>query len=311
MVTDYGFACGAQIQLNEAQLNKLLTGPAVTNLYNTAEGKSYYIKLGQKREVFDQASLVALGLNGAANTLADRSISYLPYGVPVIRDGVAIKGDNSATVYYVNKGTKHAIPSWLDLVNLHVTPFAISTTTDTLLNDLPTGPMAYSPGRLVKSPSSPTVYIVKDDSTLFPISSFTYPQEIGLTMSLLGISDSDLRTYSAPSLLQTKLRCGTKNFVGILGSVHEISDVQLTTFGFSASDFIDAGNICSNLTIGSALTGNYIRVSNGTIFYVDLGQKHPIIGYSTYLAHGGNSQNTAYVSDYFASLIMTGSALSQ
>lgn len=420
MVTDYGYSCAAPITtLTSFQLNKLYTGPTATHLYGTTSGKMYYISAGTKREVFDNQSLVQAGISEPANTLLESGTSYLPYGLPVIRNGVIVnnRSDNtkylydtnrymplnadlynskplanltrgsldnasipqaqrsgvfngffqdnaatkqyvltdagkvqltqpakwtntytklddttlgyfpagadsanngviksaaSASVYYVESAKKRPIPSWGDLVGLHPSPFTISTLPATVVDSMPTGPLMYSPGRLVKDNASATVYVVKGPSELFPITSFTFPGELGLDMSILTISNTDLQTYTKPGLLQTKVVCADgKNYVGINGKLYEANSTNMTQYGFSQSDFVTVADLCSNTVISGKTLTNFIRVNNGTIYSVDNGQKHPITSYDAYLAHGGTSTNTLQVSDYFASLISTGSLITQ
>ena len=417
MVAEYGFSCGSVITLTAPQLNKFATGPAVTSVYATTTGKKFYVSGGQKHEIFDQQSQTEAGITAGPNVLLEGGISYLPYGTPVIRNGVVatsrsdgrtylydtnrflalnidirdlgairnlphssldeasipigqkttgftgfmadgssnryalldsgkvaltapstwtatyttassqllsalansteplnnqlVKKASNSTVYYVTGAQKRPITSWDDLIGLHATPFGINTLPDTELNAIPDGSVMYAPGRLVKSANSSTVYVVKSANELFPISSFTYPSELGLSFSILTMSQADLSTYTVLPLLQSKILCGSTYYVGNLGQVFALSSAQLTQYGLSSSDFTNVTNACLNAPVSSRSLDNFIRISNGTIYKVENGTKRAITSYGAYQANGGNGQNTIQVSDYFAGLIAPGANISQ
>lgn len=118
MVTDVGYSCGQVITLTDGQLSLLATGPPMTLLYGTTSGKQFYLSGGQKREVFDQQSLVDAGITGGSNTLLESGINYLPQGLPVIREKVvAISRFNGYQYFYENNKFNYLAP---DISNLSV-----------------------------------------------------------------------------------------------------------------------------------------------------------------------------------------------
>jgi hypothetical protein len=70
----------------------------MTALYRTASGKAFYVSGGAKREVLDDAALTGAGLSTSGVRLLESGISSLPYGVPVIRDGVVLRNRDSGAV---------------------------------------------------------------------------------------------------------------------------------------------------------------------------------------------------------------------
>mgnify|MGYP006913918144 FL=1 len=415
MVAQYGYSCSQVIQLSDGQLSRLYTGPNITAYYNTTSGKRFYISGGQKREVFDTTSLTQASLGGNANTLLEAGLSYLPYGQPVIRNGViatsrasgtefyydtsqymaigsdfknsssfaslphsslddasipsgqratgfkgfiknnassqyyvitdtgkaaltnpsswtgsfttmsdsflsssptnstgqinngVVKSTDDGTVYYVTGAKKRPIASWNDLVTLSGGSVTITTLKNATINGITNGPLYSAPGTLIKSVSNATVYIVSGDTQLYPISSFTFPQEMGLALSVRTISDADVQTYSVQNTtLRNKLLCNSKYYVANKGEMWEVPSGLMAEYGFQSGDFQDVGaSLCSALKKYSTLT-RYIRTSDGTIYYITGGKKRAFTSYQTYTSSGGSAANTALVSDFFATMISSG-----
>ncbi len=104
-VADYGFNCGDSKLLTQAQINRLTRGPWVTNGFATTNGKRFFIKDGERREVYDSQALVENGLSTTHNTLTESAIDYLPYGIPVTREASVVKSrQNSNEVFLSDKG---------------------------------------------------------------------------------------------------------------------------------------------------------------------------------------------------------------
>lgn len=222
-----------------------------------------------------------------------------------------VKSTSNGTVYYVTGAKKRLIPGWGDLLGLNIQPFVINTIPDTTMKSLTSGGIILAPGSLIKTSSSSTVYIVKDFTTLFPITSFVYPSELGLSSVLRTVSDADFQGYNTAPNLYNKLKCGNNYYIGIAGVARNLPSGLLSAYGYNAGDFPDGSSLCANLRIGSQDLNRFIRVNNGTIYYVQSGQKYPFAGYGVYLSYGGSANNTLLVSDVFAQSLPTGSVLYQ
>jgi hypothetical protein len=220
-----------------------------------------------------------------------------------------IKSNSNGTIYYMTGGAKRPIPGWSDLTSLNL-PISYNVLTTALVSEFPTGPLLFGAGSLVVTGNSSTVYIVENQNELIPISSFVYPQDLGLPLAVRGMSASDFQSYTVEPGIQTKIKCGTTDYVGTGGLLYNVTS-SLSTFGFQASDFVDVGSFCSSLPMATQTLGNFIRVNNGTVFYVSGGQKQAFTNYNAYVAHGGTNSNTVSVSDYFATLIPSGANITQ
>lgn len=101
MIAHYGFGsgCGQPMQLTDAQVNRFYSGPPMFHGYYTTSGRRFYIENGQRREVFDDQSLLQSRREQGYNTLRGEAIQHLPIGEPVIRDNVLIKGRHTKDHY--------------------------------------------------------------------------------------------------------------------------------------------------------------------------------------------------------------------
>ncbi|USN96594.1 MAG: hypothetical protein H6797_00105 [Candidatus Nomurabacteria bacterium] len=129
VASDYATPCGSEITLSPTQMSKFVTGPNMTNFYQTTTGYSYYIVEGKKREVFDNQSAITAGLTPVYNRLLDSGISGLPDDIPVIRDNVVVTNRTTGKNYLYQSGKVTYLPS--DILSLR----AFSTLPRQPLND--------------------------------------------------------------------------------------------------------------------------------------------------------------------------------
>jgi hypothetical protein len=168
---------------------------------------------------------------------------------------------------------------------------------------------------LVKVQSSATVYAVKDMQTLFTVSSFNSPKELGLPTSVRTISDSDFqKVYNSAqnaSAILTKIKCSTNNYVGTNGSIFQVSSSMATNYAYDTAGFLDLGGICPNLKISAQALSQYIRTSDGTIYYVTGGQKRAFTSFATYQSapYCNSTCTVNQVSNIFADSITSGANL--
>lgn len=417
-VEDYGSSCGQAVALEDGQINQLITGPGMTNVFKTTSGKSFYVTGGTKREAYDHTSLTQAGISPGANVLNEAAISGLRYGAPVIRNNVVvsdrsggqpylysnntydklssaqadysyiktlphgtldnaslalgqinntfngfvtdastgnkyilmpegkiqltapsewgvsttaidnalvttlptssdpinnriIKANNNGTVYYVIGGQKRPIPGWGHLVDLKILPLTINTIDATQLNAIPTGPLVYAPGHVVRTSNSANVYIVKSYTELMPISSFVFPQELGASPILETMSTIDFNSYSISDTVQTQISCTGQKYIGIGGKLYPMSSTDITKFGLGQTAFVDGGTLCDVLSKNAQTIPDFLLDNTGTIYLVESGAKHAFAGYGAYLAHGGTPQNTIKVSNYFTGILPTGAVITQ
>jgi hypothetical protein len=297
----------AHVNLDDASIATAQRVSSFTGFVKNSSGSAKYVLLDTGKAVLSSAA----EWTSTYTTLSDTTLQALSTSAEPINSRL-VKSTSNGTVYYVLGGQKRPIPSWTDLVNLKAQPLSINTMATWELDTVPAGRLIYAPGTMVKTNGSATVYVVKSDTELLPITSFLFPQELGAPSLLETMSTADLGNYTVGSNLYTKISCGGQDYIGISGTLYPMDAAALAQFGFVHADFMDVGSpLCSVLPQSSQSPPVFLLGSNGTIYLVQSGAKHAFTGYGAYVAHGGTSQNTVKVSDYFLGLITTGSNITQ
>jgi hypothetical protein len=384
MVAAYGSACGAAAALTQTQVDKLVNGPVVTNGMKTTSGKTFYITGGEKREVFDDASLTGAGLSTGYNVLTDSAFNYLTYGTPYVRTNTIIrsrqdvakqvlnvgsqiyqlkssqytnatfsslasgrlddqsinklpvaaatlddmvkdelgniylftsegkkqvpdpvsfpvpavqlpssllgqlngsgslsnpsliKSATDATVYVIVNGQKRPLVAMEDLKSItgKSSPY-IAWTSGGAVESIPTGNIIVGAGRLVKTPSSATVYMSDGYDKLVPMSTFEPASDAGLTMSIRTISESILSKYTVEStVLLPYISCGGVNYIAMAGTIYNLTLNNTTAKVLQPQT-------CNVLSKSSNLP-RFVRTSDGTINELKDGVLYPISSWSTY-----------------------------
>lgn len=391
MVTNYGSACGSAALLTQAQIDKFVNGPAVTNGMKTTSGKTFYMINGTKREVFDDDSLRAASLAVPGyNMLNENAFDYLAYGMPFVRTDTIVKNrqdstqqyllngavaagintsqtsntafstlpiglldsssvqklekttakvddyikdeqgstyvlsydgkrkiadtqgipvsilptqlnttlvgklkgsgylttpalartSGNSTVYALVNGEKRPLVAMEDLASLtgETSPY-IAWLSGGLLDQVPTGNIIIGAGRLVKTPSSATVYMTDGYDKLIPMSSFISAYDLGLNLSIRTISDSILSkyvvTWGPASLLSSYAGCGVTNYIGMGGIAYSMTIAGATPRQLSPET-------CNTLRKNTT-PPRFLRVQNGTIYELRDGTVYPISSWSTYM----------------------------
>ncbi|CAN5207477.1 hypothetical protein BH09ACT1_BH09ACT1_02370 [soil metagenome] len=154
-VIDYGGSCsaGGFIDLNDAQIAALHTGPFVTAVLGTQEGPRYWVSAGVKHEVLDNQSQTDAGLAPGFNVLTEAALADLPYGAPVVRDSVVVAQKATAVLYYLGGAKKYSIAG-TDVATLGVAQRAVGALREESLAKIPTASTSFTGA--VTSPGSTT-----------------------------------------------------------------------------------------------------------------------------------------------------------
>jgi len=301
--------------VTSAYLNGFTTGQPADHMVQGSNSALYLVNAGIKMP-FSSCSgdVVSYGFTCASSDYIPLTIGETNKLVNGPHVTSLLKGKSSATVYYITNGTKRPISTWSDASSFGI-PTTYNTLTDQFVGEYPSAANLIGAGNLVKTASSKTVYAVKDMSHLMPLTTLLYPQELGLGTSVRTISNADFQngygSGSGATNLTTKLLCNSNDYVGTNGVLYLVSSGMMTNYGYNSSDFIDAGSICARVKISSQGLSQYIRTSNGTIYFVSGGQKHAFGSYSTYQSPSYCNNTCAYtqVSDLFANSIPVGSKI--
>lgn len=116
IASDYATPCGSEMTLSPTQIGKFVTGPNMTQFYQTTTGYNYYINNGKKSEIYDNQSAIDASLTPVYNRLLESGVSSLPNDTPVIRDNVVIKNIVNGKNYLYQSGKVTYLPS--DILSL-------------------------------------------------------------------------------------------------------------------------------------------------------------------------------------------------
>lgn len=218
-------------------------------------------------------------LDGRACAALDRD--PLPQSAPVIA-----RASDSGRMYAIRQGARSFIPSMAAVYALAGPAARWVATTEAALATLPNGPTILQPGSLVKSSSSPSVYMVDGTASKVPVDSFSVPAEFGAT-GYLTVSDSDLATYTTFSRpLSVFVSCDGEQRVagsGLLWTVPSSASTGVVPVPLTPST-------CAAFPRGEgAGTGDLlVRSRAGAIYIVTGGQKRFVTSMGAAVAASGD-----------------------
>lgn len=385
MVEQYGMSCGDAMQLTEAQINRFYHGPRMINGYKTTNGKQFYVQNGTRREVLDSTSLAQQQYDQGYNVLSESAIRYLPYGSPIVRDGImvenrvdkvkrllsngalhtikhseyvdrafaqlgggvldpesiaklpksnhtvddyianqsgetylitnigkkgvanrndiplsatvlsdevirklpgsgvvespiVIKAANEGTVYVIESQQKRPIVAMEDVFAITGShqPY-IAWLSGGTLDNIPTGNIVVAAGKLVKSPSSGTVYVSDGYDTLVPLSHFSQAFDLGVHGTIRNVRDDVVKRYKVSErTLSPYVSCDNKTYLGVAGKLYHISLPTNTPYPLQEQT-------CQAFTKADSLP-EFISGPDGTVYHVKDGNTlHPIRSWQTFI----------------------------
>lgn len=112
-VADYGGSCSTNgyIQLTQAQVDTLVTGPNLTNVLGTTSGARYYISQGVKQEIQNSAAQTAAGLPAGFDVVTDAAVAALKLGTPLTVDSSFIQTRGTSTYSFLAGGKLYSVPA--------------------------------------------------------------------------------------------------------------------------------------------------------------------------------------------------------
>lgn len=302
---------------NLSFFNNMKNGYLDTASINKISSTSFngYISNGSQRYLLGNGGKILL------QTPTDWTDTYtsLPTGlITAIPNSLGSTGadrvyqGSSASIYRINNKKKMPFPGWTDLVLYSNNSPSITHIQDYYLNGISNGNYQYGPSRLVKSTGSNTVYMIDGKSSKRVVASMSVVRAAGVGGRVLIAPQSVLDGYTTSGNIDHRVKCGSSYYLAAGGLLRQIDTSMRSRYGFSDNTFLEyQPETCAVLPKSqAAYTYTYIRASGeSTIYYVDSGQKRPFSSYSSYIAHGGNNQNTAIIEKTLSSSIVTGTNL--
>lgn len=287
--------------LQSASIAKLPASTPFTGTFQSAADSSISVLSSDGLHAWPTA---VGGASFTPVTVPASVLSAFPTASP-IKAGSAIMSASGGTVYLVMPTDIRPISSWDALLALSpgASP-AITAVPQASISSLPSGPVALVSGTLVRNVSSATVYLVNGVTNKIAFSSFDPATEAGFR-SFSFTSDDRLAAYPTSSaLLGFGVLCGTQKYVSAGGSIHSVPSSLASSYPFS---YVQLDAFTCALAPKGVAANAFIRTPDGSIYYLDGGQKHPISSMTRYnqLANG---QSYLDVVNGFAAGIPTGAA---
>lgn len=214
---------------------------------------------------------------------------------------VAVKSGDSGTIWYLeNSDLKRPIPSLADFNLLGLNLNQVDTISSDTLSSIPSGPNKIATGQVVKTDSSGAVFVTTSDNSRLVFSS-------GDDFVSHGYSWSSIESFPASSLdssypattgsVSSYLYDQASDSVYLLGlnGCYSLNSSQLTSFGQSKSAVQSAQTYQSTIfpyvSLGSCKPVSlYVKYSSqGTVYWVDGGQKHPFSSWQALVSFSGQS----------------------
>jgi hypothetical protein len=224
---------------------------------------------------------------------------------PSVASPLLLKADDEGTISLVLAGHRKPIRSWPDLVRLsgQSNPTYV-TAAGPLVRLLPADPPYDPPATMIKTASDASVYLADGDDKRVPVNSFSVTNELGTTR-LTVVADAALqaRAMSTPAL-RTTVRCGSQRYIGLGGRLWAIPasiDAQFPEATTSLQQ-----STCDWLPRADRPVSQFLRTSDGTIYWISERTKRPISSFARFLELGGSTATMIQVSGFAASLIPNG-----
>lgn len=286
--------------LDPASLNPIPTGSVLNGFIKNITNTQFYVldKTGK--------ALLSSPSEWSSNytSFSDVLLNQIANSSQPINNKI-VKTADEGTVYLVDSNQKRPFYEWIDLVNLKPSPFIINNISKTTMNAMSDGNRILGPGRLVKYPSSGTVYVVENNNTLIPVTTFAVPQNLGLDMTVITVPSSVLDNYTKKTSAQSiAVTCSSKNYIASNGNLREV--LPATQANYQISYMAIDNSLCLNMGPASSPSTDFIRVSDGTIYKVENGLKRGISSFQAYINVGGNQSNTTQLSDFSAGVFPNG-----
>lgn len=223
---------------------------------------------------------------------------------------IIARSPSSPVLYAVSGGSKLRISSMLSVSILNAPQAATwLTVSDHFLASLPIGESVLSPGMLVKG-STPSIYMVADDSTLLFVRSFASVADLGLSSGYTTVANSRLLPFTvASNSLGNVVSCNDSTFLASGGRLHEITSAAFGQLPISPLD----DRLCDLLVLApSAPPAVFVKSPNAkTIYLLTNGTKRPVASWQSLVSLANGSPVVFYTTqETWLSTVPTGPVIS-
>ncbi|NEN05635.1 hypothetical protein G3T36_07085 [Diaminobutyricibacter tongyongensis] len=308
-LTSFGTASDAGISTSyEAVAPTMLAGYTIVtsplrNVVN-CDGATYLAGAGRLNPV---AAALVSALPSTA--LGASTCSRLPRSTAMIGHALFVKSANDSTIYYLNAaGQKQRVFSMATVAKLSAPdPARYVTVNDQFLGSMPLGTDLLTPGLLVKSPTSTSIYVADGSGGLVPLRSFTTATDLGLSAHYVTTTAATMSTLKVSAVpLNNLVTCSGASWIGGAGKLWSIDPSvtgSLPVSALPASLFAVLPK--SAVALGTAVF--ITSATSATVYTLESGVKHPVSAWATLVRLAAGKPVTVLSLDAdFVSRIPTG-----
>lgn len=217
-----------------------------------------------------------------------------------------LRGSSSTLSAYEN-GIRRNIPNMQVFGDLGYTGADISTITSNVFSSIPQGPYKLSPGVLMTTSDSKSIYVVSSEGQKLSIPSASFIDDFAYSWSsVLTVPATTVNAYATASNLPRIGKTGSEAYIIDSGSKFIIDPSIDSHIGIDRATLTELdAKLVRNTDIKNMTRFTKSNFSS-TIYYLENGQKRPISSWSTFIALGGEGKVTK-LSQRFLNTIQTGS----
>ncbi|WP_285025892.1 hypothetical protein [Plantibacter sp. ME-Dv--P-122b] len=196
-----------------------------------------------------------------------------------------IKSSSEASVYLVDAGLARKFSSWTALTTIAgTTSPPIVSVPQGLVTTIGKGTAILTPGTLLRTVTSPKLYLIDGTGSKILLSTFGPSNEMGIT-GWDYASDAELAPYATTNApLSYGVQCGTQRYIASGGSLHAVAEADAALWPIAFTPLSDI--TCKLLKKGTA-AGKFIRTPDGRISLLEGGQKRSILTFERLAELGG------------------------
>jgi hypothetical protein len=306
---------GSLQTVSDNYLSSLPTGAIAGNILRDSQtGTIYQITSAGQKNSFPSCTLLHSFTNLVCDASQMPNLTTSALNEFSTGPGISsfIKTAESPTVYYFTGTQLRAVTSWNDAISLNSgTPPTPYVGTQEDLTRLTIGAPIYTPGTLVKTKTSPQVYVVDGWDSLIPLGSFQVSTALGLGTTVTTLQTTTLPAgYTATTTqLSPQVSQGGTTYLGLDGTLRKLENSKttgLTTTPITAATknmLTDAGTISS--------TKVFLKTqSSGTVYLLSNGTLNPLGTWATAIAqNNGTTPTITTVTQQTLSAFTTGTTL--
>lgn len=276
----------------------------VGQLYNTSDGKKYYIDGGRRIDISATSSDWPAGLiaGGLESILQKLPVNATANSQSTFRQA-------NGAIYRVASQTRQPFNSLKDYFDLGFNQSLLVQLRSNNLN-IPVGSTVFSEGSAYKIQGSDGIFWVGKNSQSYSFTSLQQIVNFRTNSIIPTISSIDASQFNYVSNLRNFVVSdqGQYFIINNNGKV-SISANDASKWGMPNSYAVGIGNLSLSRIPTTTVIPSFFLAPNGTIYMGDSGTKRPISNFDIYKKLGGNQNNTVAVSQDILDQLVTGLVL--